>query len=123
MRIDASGNLLFNSGYGSVATAYGCRAWVIFAGASGTVAGSGNVTSVSRAAAGNYTINFTTAMPNTNYCITGVSSGSSTGSTSISAAGASGDFGRSTGSVQVFSVDASGNANVDAVTVCVAIFR
>jgi hypothetical protein len=123
MRLTGTGLLQFNSGYGSVATAYGCRAWVIFAGASGTVAGSGNVTSVSRAAAGNYTINFTTAMPNTNYCITGVSSGSSTGSTSISAAGASGDFGRSTGSVQVFSVDASGNANVDAVTVCVAIFR
>jgi hypothetical protein len=123
MHIDASGNLKFNSGYGSAAIAYGCRAWVIFAGASGTVAGSGNVTSVSRAAAGNYTINFTNAMPDANYCITGVSSGSSTGSTSISAAGASGDFSRSTGSVQVFSVDASGNANVDAVTVCVAIFR
>lgn len=105
------------------APSYSARAWVIFAGASGTVAGSGNVTSVSRAAAGNYTINFTTAMPNTNYCITGVSSGSSTGSTSISGAGSSGDFSRSTGSVQVFSVDASGNANVDAVTVCVAIFR
>jgi hypothetical protein len=32
MRIDSSGNLLFNSGYGSVATAYGCRAWVNFNG-------------------------------------------------------------------------------------------
>jgi hypothetical protein len=123
MRIDSSGNLLFNSGYGSVATAYGCRAWVIFAGASGTVSGSGNVTSVSRSAVGTYTINFTSAMPNANYCITGVSSGSTSGSTSISGAGASGDFSRSTGSVTVYSVDASGNANVDAVTVCVAIFR
>jgi hypothetical protein len=32
MRLDSSGNLLFNSGYGSVATAYGCRAWVNFDG-------------------------------------------------------------------------------------------
>jgi hypothetical protein len=37
MRIDSSGNLLFNSGYGSAATAYGCRAWVNFNG-TGTVA-------------------------------------------------------------------------------------
>ena len=44
---DASANIQFNSGYGSVATAYGCRAWVNFNG-TGTVAirGSGNVTSI-----------------------------------------------------------------------------
>ena len=35
--IDNSQNLKFNSGYGSVATAYGCRAWVNFNGV-GTVA-------------------------------------------------------------------------------------
>ena len=47
MRLDSSGNLKFNSGYGSVATAYGCRAWVNFNG-TGTVAirSSGNVTSI-----------------------------------------------------------------------------
>ena len=70
MRIDASGNLLFNSGYGSVATAYGCRAWVNFNG-TGTVAirGSGNVTSITDVGTGDYTVNLTTAMPDTNYCI------------------------------------------------------
>lgn len=64
-----SGNLQFNSGYGSVATAYGCRAWVNFNG-TGTVAirASGNVTSITDNGTGDYTINFTTAMPNTNYC-------------------------------------------------------
>jgi hypothetical protein len=36
MRLDTSGNLQFNSGYGSVATAYGCRAWVNFDGTSTT---------------------------------------------------------------------------------------
>ena len=42
--LDGSGNFKFNSGYGSVATAYGCRAWVNFNG-TGTVAirASGNV--------------------------------------------------------------------------------
>lgn len=72
MRIDASGNLLFNSGYGSVATAYGCRAWVNFNG-TGTVAirGSGNVSSITDNGVGSYTVNFTTAMPDTNYCTTG----------------------------------------------------
>ena len=36
MRITSDGNLEFNSGYGSVATAYGCRAWVNFNGAANT---------------------------------------------------------------------------------------
>lgn len=40
MILNSAGNLQFNSGYGSVATAYGCRAWVNFNGtASGTFAG------------------------------------------------------------------------------------
>jgi len=66
---DASGNFLFNSGYGSVATAYGCRAWVNFNG-TGTVAirASGNVTSITDNGTGDYTVNFTTAMPDANFC-------------------------------------------------------
>lgn len=65
---DASGNFQFNSGYGSVATAFGCRVWVNFNG-TGTVAirGSGNVSSISDNGTGDYTINFTTAMPDANY--------------------------------------------------------
>jgi hypothetical protein len=67
MRIDSSGNLLFNSGYGSAATAYGCRAWVNFNG-TGTVAirASGNVSSITDTGVGNYTVNLTTAMPDVN---------------------------------------------------------
>ncbi len=58
----------FNSGYGSVATAYGCRAWVNFNG-TGTVAirASGNVTNITDNGTGDYTVNFTTAMPDANY--------------------------------------------------------
>ena len=43
------------------------KAWVQFAGASGTINGSFNVSSVTRNATGYYTVNITTAMPNANY--------------------------------------------------------
>jgi hypothetical protein len=47
-----------------------CRAWVNFNG-TGTVAirGSGNVSSITDNGTGDYTINLTTAMPDTNYCV------------------------------------------------------
>jgi hypothetical protein len=65
---DASGVLQMNSGYGSNAAAYGCRAWVNFNG-TGTVAirDSGNVSSITDNGTGNYTVNFTTAMVDANY--------------------------------------------------------
>lgn len=65
-----SGNLSFNSGYGSSAVAYGCRAWVNFNG-TGTVAirASGNVSSITDNGTGDYTVNFTTAMPDANYSV------------------------------------------------------
>ena len=68
--IDTSGNLKFNSGYGSVGTAYGVRAWVNFNG-TGTVAirDSGNVSSITDHGTGQYTTNFTTNMPDVNYCV------------------------------------------------------
>ena len=68
--LDTSQNLQFNSGYGSVTTAYGCRAWVNFNG-TGTVAirASGNVTSLTDNGVGDYTVNFTNAMPDTNYAV------------------------------------------------------
>jgi hypothetical protein len=48
---------------------YACRAWVNFNGA-GTVAinASGNVSSITDNGAGDYTVNFTTALPDANYC-------------------------------------------------------
>jgi len=65
-----AGTLQFNSGYGSAAVAYGCRAWVNFNG-TGAVAirASGNVSSITDNGTGNYTVNFTTAMPDTNYSV------------------------------------------------------
>ena len=44
-----------------------CRAWVNFAGASGTRNASFNVSSVTRNGVGQYTVNLTNAMPDANY--------------------------------------------------------
>jgi hypothetical protein len=72
LTIDTTGLLQFNSGYGSAATAYGCRAWVNFNG-SGTPAirGSGNVSSITDNGTGDFAVNFTTAMPDVNYVVCG----------------------------------------------------
>lgn len=52
---------------------YKCRAWVNFDG-TGTVSirASGNVSSITDNGTGNYTINFTNAMPDANYSISGL---------------------------------------------------
>ena len=112
-----SGNMSFNSGYGSAAVAYGCRAWVNFNG-TGTVAirASGNVTSITDNGTGDYTVNFTTAMPDANYCAS-FSIGQLTGGASdripfINTLTSS--------TIRVYSVQAT---FVDVTNACVAIFR
>ena len=57
----------FNSGYGSTATAYGIRAWVDYNGDTNTINASGNISSVTDNGTGNFTVNFSTAMPDTYY--------------------------------------------------------
>ena len=120
-QFDSSANFKFNSGYGSVATAYGCRAWVNFNG-TGTVAirASGNVTSITDGGTGIYTINFTTAMPDINYAINALNAG---------------DTGYGSYGVYVFqqaapttsgcqiSTKSNGGTSVDPIQVNVAIFR
>ena len=71
---NSSGNFAFNSGYGSVATAYGCRAWANFDGTSSSpsIRASGNVSSVTKTSTGDYTVNFTTSMPDANYAVVGM---------------------------------------------------
>jgi len=69
----AATTLSINAGYGSVATAYGCRAWVNFDG-TGTVAirDSANVSSITDDGVGKWIINFATAMPDANYTVVGM---------------------------------------------------
>ena len=120
MRITTTGLLQFNSGYGSAATAYGCRAWVNFNG-TGTVAirASGNVTSITDNGTGEYTINFTTAMPDANYAT--VLGGNWSGTAAItSIAAASPTY--STSAVKVQIVDRNGTAQ-DISIVSAAIIR
>jgi hypothetical protein len=121
VNVDASDNLQFNSGYGSTATAYGCRAWVNFNG-TGTVAirDSGNVSSITDNGIGSYTVNFTTAMPDVNYC------------TMTTVATDNGGKNRGSGMhptnstvnlVNVFSYETIAQNKTDDATYCVAIFR
>jgi hypothetical protein len=72
----------FNSGFGSVATAYGVRAWANFDGTlSGPIAprAGGNVSSVTDNGTGDYTINMTNAMPDTNYATIAMGNNASAG--------------------------------------------
>ena len=125
MRIDSSGNLLFNSGYGSVVTAYGCRAWVNFNGI-GTVAirGSGNISSITDNGTGDYTLNFATAMTDINYSYAGaVKENNSSGAdrTDI-VVSANREIGQTTRLRVSSFVTTSGN-RIDAIDVCVSVFR
>lgn len=125
---DASENLQFNSGYGSVATAYGCRAWVNFNG-TGTVAirSSGNVSSITDNGTGAYTVNFTTAMPDTNYSsvMSGIQSTGTAGTGAQYMVGVDANATPSASSVKMYSKycrpDTSGYADIEYVNV--AIFR
>lgn len=119
-----SGDLSFNSGYGSAAVAYGCRAWVNFNG-TGTVAirASGNVSSITDNGTGLYTVNFTTAMPDALYATVGSSIGSTTSSDGIIASGTLSGSALAAGAVQVRMCNVGSNTATDIAFVNVAIFR
>jgi hypothetical protein len=120
VELDSSGNLKFNSGYGSPSVAYGCRAWVNFNG-TGTVAirASGNVSSITDNGTGNYRVNFTTAMVDANYST--VFGGGVSGTASWARTGDSG-FTYTTTELQVVCTNTS-SAATDHSNVSVAIFR
>lgn len=115
-----SGDFKFNSGYGSVVTAYGCRAWVNFNG-TGTVAirASGNVSSITDNGTGDYTVNFTTAMPDANYAYAG--SGGTNDNTSLLTV-SSGST-QTTTAARLHTVYSNSNGNYDPVNVYVVFFR
>jgi hypothetical protein len=121
-RITADGLLQFNSGYGSVATAYGCRVWVNFNG-TGTVAirNSGNVSSITDNGTGDYTVNFSTAMPDVNYCVGLTADFAQQMVKSAATFGGSGTN-PTTSAIRVFTRDGSSSAS-DSTHVYVAIFR
>jgi len=113
----ANANFQFNSGYGSVAIAYACRAWVNFNG-TGTVAirGSGNVSSITDNGLGDYTVNFTTAISDANF--TSVLSQGTTPADVITT-----NTGQTTSTVRITTYRPSTGLAIDMATVCAAIFR
>jgi len=104
---------------------YACRAWVSFGTASATIYGSANVSSVTRNAQGDYTINFTTNMPDENYCVHITTADGNTNNNivlgAINGAG-SAPYSLSTSSVGVFVMSEDTGAT-DSVVTCVAIIR
>ena len=109
------------SALGNVGTAplYAARAWVNFNG-TGTVAirASGNVSSITDNGTGNYTVNFTTAMPDSNYAISGSGGNADTSVSIFQSAYASAP---TASACQV--IVQGGFSNVDRAYVFVAIFR
>ena len=118
VRITSGGDFQFNSGYGSVATAFACRAWVNFNG-TGTVSirASGNVSSITDNGTGDYTVNFTNGMPDANYA-------------TVCDASDTGNWGTVTtlvttlsGSQRIYTLLNNGTSLADPGVVCVAVFR
>jgi len=103
---------------------YGARAFVNFNG-TGTPAirASGNVTSITDNGTGLYTINFTTAMPDTSYTTVGSSIGSTTSADGMILTGTAGGAAPTTSAVQVRMAYAPDNTVTDITFVNVAVFR
>jgi len=98
-----------------------CKAWVKFAGATGTVSASYNVTSVTRTTTGTYTVNITTALADANFAVI-----SNCTNASGIAAGWVTVTGQTTNSASVYTVYpvsyGGANLNYDPTSVYVAIF-
>lgn len=97
---------------------YACRAWVNFNGtlvAASMIRASGNVTSITDNGTGDYTINFTTAMPDADYAVSiDIGGDGNTQSAQI--------ISQTTSGVRI-GLSRSGAGPVDQPTVCVMIFR
>ena len=111
------------------APSYSARAWVNFNG-TGTVAirASVNVSSITDNGTGQYTINFTTAMPDANYCVSLTGAGITTNTDArhaivINGSPASGAATKSTTALQILSGVTSSAVIDDSAEVNAAIFR
>jgi hypothetical protein len=109
--------------YSALYPAYDCRAWVNFNG-TGTVAirASGNVSSITDNGTGDYTVNFTTAMPDANYGFNGTCQTvvSNTQGCVLSQYGTAAP---TTGAINFVALQQNTSATVDPERVCVSIFR
>ncbi len=106
---------------------YVARAWVTFNSYTATIGvlNSGNISSITDNGVGNYTLNFTTAMPDANYAVLGTTlmdSSNNVSSLSVQVDGShsSGPTQKTTSAVRVGL--ANGSGRYDAVNIYVAVF-
>jgi hypothetical protein len=101
---------------------YKCRAWVNFNG-TGTVAirASGNVSSITDNGTGDYTVNFTTAMPDANYAISGSASGGT--ATLLCVVAADLATPRTISAARIVTTYANGSPSYDVGEISITIFR
>lgn len=105
---------------------YACRAWVNFngtgtTGTNQTIRSSGNVASVLKNGTGDYTITFTTSMPDANYNYTG--SGRNTAGTGGVCVQAHQTVAPTSSALRIETAVSSSNARTDMTDVCISIFR
>ena len=83
LSLNPYGNIRFNSGFGSSAIAYGCRAWISFDASSGTptIQASGNISSITDNGTGQFKFNFTSSFPDANYAVVGMTQDGTSGLT------------------------------------------
>jgi hypothetical protein len=101
---------------------YACRAWVNFDGTTTTptIRASGNVSSVTKNGTGDYTVNFTTAMPDANYgAVTSVRNTVS----GLFVAQPIFDTGSSSSGIRIIPQRTDNQVGADCGFVCVSIFR
>ena len=124
VRVNGSGDFQFNSGYGSVATAYACRAWVNFNGV-GTVSitASGNCSSITDNGVGDYTVNFANALVDANYNFV-TNSSNTTSANILCIAQLNWDNPtKSTTALRLYNLKSNTGALTDQNTISVSIFR
>jgi hypothetical protein len=120
--------LRMREGFNAAGTApvYACRAWVNFNG-TGTVAirASGNVSSITDNGVGDYTINFTTAMQDTNYALvaSGNSSSISDPPPTNSPVVAGQYTTKTTTSGRIINMYGPSSIAIDTQTICASVFR
>lgn len=108
------------------APVYACRAWVNFNGTGTvTIRASGNVSSITDNGVGDYTVNFTNAMPDANYSVNGITTGASTTNTSRNVCIKGSDSGATLKSTTQLTIQTA-NVNttfVDVADISISIFR
>ena len=118
LRLKSDKSVQFDSGFGTIQTVFGVRAWCHFNG-SGTpsIAASGNISGITDDGVGLYTLAFSNAMPDGNYVIGGTGGSGGTGDNTVL-----GLDNNATGGFRLL-VENNGGTNVDRSSTVVMVVR